>query len=280
MTAGRLFVVATPIGNLGDMSPRAIDVLRTVELIAAEDTRHSRRLLTHFNIKTAVTSYHDHNEHVKTESLVAELAAGKSMALITDAGTPGVSDPGYRLVRAAQDAGVPVIAIPGPSAFLAALAVSGLPTDRFTFHGFFPRKRRAAEATMADIARTGGTHVFFEAANRLVDTLSVIAECASAESEACVARELTKVHEENLRGTPEDLARHYETNPPRGECVIVLHIPVRQSADEMPSREEICEMVESLMESGNLSRRDAVRTLSTELGLPRNAVYAAARELK
>jgi 16S rRNA (cytidine1402-2'-O)-methyltransferase len=133
---------------------------------------------------------------------------------------------------------------------------------------------------MADIARTGGTHVFFEAANRLVDTLSVIAECAPAESEACVARELTKVHEENLRGTPEDLARHYETNPPRGECVIVLHIPVRQSADEMPSREEICEMVESLMESGNLSRRDAVRTLSTELGLPRNAVYAAARELK
>lgn len=280
MSSGRLFVVATPIGNLKDMSPRAVDVLRAADLVAAEDTRHTRRLLAHFEIDTPLTSYHDHNEQMKTDSLVAEIRAGKDVALVTDAGTPLVSDPGFRLVRAVQDANLPVLAVPGPSAVLAALSVSGLPTDRFTFQGFFPRKSRAAESVMAEGARSSGTHVFFEAANRLTETLSVMARYAPQGTEACVARELTKVHEESRRGTLDELAIHYADNPPRGECVILLHFPSGASSEPARSAEEIREMVESLMQSENLSRRDAVRLLSSELGLPRNAVYAAARESK
>ncbi len=278
MSSGRLFVVATPIGNLKDLSPRAVDVLRAADLIAAEDTRHTRRLLAHFEIGTPLTSYHEHNEQTRTDSLVAEIRGGKVVALVTDAGTPVVSDPGYRLVRAVQDANLPVIAVPGPSAVLAALSVSGLPTDRFTFHGFFPRKSRAAETVIAVAAQFSGTHVFFEAANRLTETLAFMARHAPPKAEACVARELTKVHEECRRGTLDELATYYADNPPRGECVILIHFPVGASSEPARSAEEIREMVESLMQAENLSRRDAVRVLSSELGLPRNAVYAAARE--
>ena len=280
MASGQLFVVATPIGNLSDISPRAVEVLRSVDLIAAEDTRHSKRLLTHLGIGTPLTSYHEHNEVAKSETLVATLVEGKSVALITDAGTPCISDPGYRLVRAAQDAGISVVSIPGPSAVLAALSVSGLPTDRFTYHGFFPRKRQAAADALLDISRVAGTHVFFEAPNRLSATLIAIAASVPPGTEACVARELTKIHEEIRRDTPEVLAAYYTAHPPRGECAIMLHIPARKADENAPAPEQIREMVESLMEDEDLSRRDAIRKLSTDLRLPRNAVYAAARELE
>ncbi len=270
-------MVATPIGNLGDMSPRAVDVLQSVDLVAAEDTRHSKRLLTHFHIHTPLTSYHEHNETTKTETLVATLVEGKNLALISDAGTPCISDPGYRLVRAAQDAGIDVVAVPGASAVLAALAISGLPTDRFSYHGFFPRKPRAAESLIETIVRMGGTHVVLEAPNRLVDTLNLIVRVAPADTEACVTRELTKVHEECRRSSPRELAQHFAANPPRGECVLLMYIPAREATAAMPPPERIREMVESLMAEENLSRRDAVRRLAAELGLPRNAVYAAAQ---
>lgn len=278
MASGRLFVVATPIGNLNDISPRAVEVLRTVDRIAAEDTRHSKRLLDHFGIGTPLTSYHEHNEIVKTESLVAALSEGRNVALISDAGTPCISDPGYRLVRATQNAGIDVVSVPGASALLAAISVSGLPSDRFTYHGFFPRKLQAARKVLAEIVGIAGTHVFFEAPNRLTATLTAIAESLPPETEACVARELTKIHEEARRDSPRVLADYYVHNPPRGECVIVLHVPARNADAIAPSPEHIRELVESLMEDENLSRRDAVLKLSRDLHLPRNAVYAAARE--
>jgi len=277
MTSGRLFVVATPIGNLGDMSPRAVEVLRSVDLISAEDTRHSKRLLAHFGIGTPLTSYHEHNESAKTPSLVKELVQGKNIALITDAGTPCISDPGFRLVRAAQDAGAEVVSVPGASALLAALSVSGLPAGRVTFHGFFPRKRQAAKDALAAIAGIAGTHVFYEAPNRLAATLTTIAESVPPEWEACVARELTKIHEEVRRDSPARLAEHYAGHPARGECVILVHVSPRKKDESMPSADQIREMVESLMADENLSRSDAIRKLAKELHLSRNAVYSAAQ---
>lgn len=276
-TAGKLYVVATPIGNLDDITFRAVRVLKSVDLIAAEDTRHSHRLLAHLGIATPMTSYHEHNESTKAATLVEKLLGGESIALVSDAGTPGISDPGYRLVRAAQDAGIPVNAVPGPSAAVAALSASGLPTDRFTFHGFFPRKRADSVKLLHEAAAYGGTHVFFESPHRLAGTLSRITHHAP-HAEVCLARELTKIHEENLRGAPQDLLDWCEGRTIKGECVLAIHFWPEQGeiAPEEPGR--IRELVHDAMEREGLSRRDAVREVARQLNLPRNRVYAAATE--
>ncbi len=275
MASGRLFVVATPIGNLDDISARALHVLRTVALIAAEDTRRSKRLLAHYDVNTPMTSYHEYNESAKTKSLLAELGAGRDVALITDSGTPCISDPGYRIVRAAHQAGVSVVSVPGPSAPIAALAGSGLPTDRFTFHGFFPRKRGMVDKFLSRISAEGGTHIFLESPNRLVAALESIA-AVLPQAEACVARELTKVHEEFVHGTPRALAERYTEAPPRGECIVLIHTPPSESPAQALSPERLRERVELLMSGESLSRRDAIRQVAVELGVPRNTVYAAA----
>lgn len=268
-------MVATPIGNLEDIGARALRVLGSVSLIAAEDTRHSKKLLDHFHIGTPLTIYHDHNEAAKADQLIEALRGGRDIALITDAGTPCIADPGYRVVRAAREAGIPVEAVPGPSAVTAALSVSGLPTDRFAFHGFFPRKKKDADAAIERARAFGGTHVFYEAPNRVGDTLAVLANAALG-AEICVARELTKMHEDIVRGAPADMATHFKTHPPKGECVILVHFADDASALIEHTDDELRTAVEEAMAAHGLSRRDAVREVAERLRVPRNRVYGAA----
>jgi len=221
-TPGTLYIVSTPIGNLGDFAPRAADVLRSVEAILAEDTRHTRALCERFEIRTPLVAYHDHNEAQATPGLVRRMTDGASFALVSDAGTPLVSDPGTRLVRAAIEAGVPVVPVPGPSALLAALAGAGLPTDRFTFFGFLPRKGGDRTRTLGELLALRHTAVLYEAPNRLAQTLADLAAAGAGERATVVARELTKQYEEFRRGTVAELAAYYHDHEPRGEIVLVL----------------------------------------------------------
>lgn len=276
MDCGHLYVVATPIGNLEDMTPRAVRTLRECALIAAEDTRHSRKLLDHFGIATALISYHEHNEADRAAELVALLQSGKDVALVTDAGTPAISDPGYRVVRACHEAAIPVLTIPGPSAAAAALSVSGLPSDRFVFHGFLPRKASAIAAVLAEAAQFPATHVFYESPNRVEAAVAAIAE-RFPERDCRLSRELTKLHEETLAGTATELLDRVRATPPRGECVLLLHIPRGEPA-AIPEAADLRRLVREAMDGRGLSRRDAVRAVAEDMGLPRNAVYAAAVE--
>jgi 16S rRNA (cytidine1402-2'-O)-methyltransferase len=271
--AGSLYVVSTPIGNLRDITLRAIDLLRSVDLILAEDTRHSRRLLDHHGIATPMLSYHEHNEARATSAAIARLRDGRDVALISDAGTPLVSDPGVRLVRAAAEAGIPVVPVPGPSAVLAALVSSALGSERFTFFGFLARKGRERDEALEELSGLRHTGVLYEAPNRVAATLGEIAARGSADRRVVVARELTKQFEEIRRGTVSDLAAYYESSPPRGEVVIVLEgITIQPLAeDELRSR------ARSLRASG-LSTRDVAAALVREAGASRNLAYRLAHE--
>jgi 16S rRNA (cytidine1402-2'-O)-methyltransferase len=216
-----LYVVATPIGNLGDMTFRALEVLKSVDLIAAEDTRHSGMLLKHFEIKKPLVSYHEHNEAMRTAQLVERLAADENVALITDAGTPALSDPGARLIRACIERGLPLTIIPGPSSILAALVGSGFSTERFYFGGFLPVKSGQRERELRATAERGETTVFFESPYRLTKTLAVCTGIMP-DRQLCVARELTKKFEEFRHGIASELLAHYEAHPPKGEIVLVI----------------------------------------------------------
>lgn len=272
MPPGRLFVVATPIGNLGDMPPRAIETLQQADLIAAEDTRHSGVLLKHFAIATKLVSYHEHNEAARTEELIAKLLDGENVALITDAGTPCVSDPGYRLVRAAHEAGIGVAAVPGPSSPVAALSVSGLPSDAFVFHGFFPRKAAQIESVLSELRERGGTHIFLESPKRLRATVDAIGE-GLPHAELSLARELTKLHEEVITGNAERLTKALEGREIKGECVLVVHVPLIEKGY---TDAEVRARVQEAMEAGGLSLKDAVKAVSKDLNVPKNRVYSAA----
>jgi 16S rRNA (cytidine1402-2'-O)-methyltransferase len=216
-----LYVVATPIGNLGDMTFRALEVLKSVDLIAAEDTRHSGMLLKHFEIKKPLVSYHEHNEAMRTAQLVERLAADENVALITDAGTPALSDPGARLIRACIERRLPLTIIPGPSSILAALVGSGFSTERFYFGGFLPVKSGQRERELRVTAERGETTVFFESPYRLTKTLAVCTGIMP-DRQLCVARELTKKFEEFRHGIASELLAHYEAHPPKGEIVLVF----------------------------------------------------------
>ncbi len=222
---GTLYVVATPIGNLGDMVPRAVETLQTVALIAAEDTRHSSRLLSHFDIKTPCVAYHDHSDEQRTEQLIARMHAGDSIALISDAGTPLVSDPGYRLVRSARQAGIQVVPIPGACAMIAALSAAGLPSDRFAFEGFLPAKQVARCTQLQNLATDPRTLIFYEAPHRILETLQDMAQVFGPEREVVMARELTKTFETIKGDKGADLAAWVEadTNQQRGEIVLLVH---------------------------------------------------------
>jgi 16S rRNA (cytidine1402-2'-O)-methyltransferase len=219
-----LYVVATPIGNLGDITLRALEVLKSVDLVAAEDTRHSGMLMKHFGIKKPFISYHEHNEAKRTAELVEHLAGGESIALITDAGTPGLSDPGLRLVRECIKRELSFTIIPGPSSILTALVGSGFSTEKFSFRGFLPGKSGQRERELRAAAECGGTVIFFESPYRLTKTLSACAGVMS-DRQLCVARELTKKFEEFRRGTASELLAHYEAHPPKGEIVLVISGP-------------------------------------------------------
>jgi 16S rRNA (cytidine1402-2'-O)-methyltransferase len=216
-----LYVVATPIGNLGDITLRALEILKSVDLIAAEDTRHSGMLLKHFGIKKPFISYHEHNEVMRTPELVERLTSGESVALITDAGTPGLSDPGLRLIRECIQREVPVTIIPGSSSILIALVGSGFSTDKFSFRGFLPVKSGKRERELRAVSERDETTIFFESPYRLTKTL---AACINVmpDRQLCVARELTKKFEEFRRGTASELLAHYEAHPPKGEIVLVI----------------------------------------------------------
>ena len=271
--AGTLFLVSTPIGNLGDMSHRAVEVLSSAALVIAEDTRHSRRLLDHYKIATALSSYHEHNEAKETPRLVARLQAGDSIALISDAGTPLISDPGSRLVEAAVGAGVPVVPIPGPSSVMAALVASGMPLERFTFFGFLPRKGKERHETIADVLASQATAVLFEAANRVGATLAALVEAGAGERRAVVARELTKQFEEFKRGTVAELSRIYNDADPRGEVVLVI----AGASKPLVTEHELTDAAAKLRASGK-APRDVMDHLVSALGAPRNLAYKIAHE--
>lgn len=265
---GRLFVVATPIGNLGDLTPRAIETLRAADVIAAEDTRVTRRLLAHAGIHARLLSYRDANEAKLAPELVRRMNEGESVALVTDAGTPAVSDPGYRLVRAAAEAGIEVVTIPGPSAVIALLSISGLPTDRFSFEGFPPTARSARAAVLAGLRGADRTVVFYESPRRVVALLREIA-AALDDPDVAVGRELTKVHEEVLRGRASEVAERLESKGPRGELAVAVHVTA--SPHGAACEEAVTEEVRKLVEAG-LSARDIAERMKPR-GVPRRRVY-------
>lgn len=221
-----LYIVSTPIGNLQDITLRALGVLKSVDIIAAEDTRHTKILLTHFGITTPLSSYHEHNELKKSEYLLGLLQQGKNVALVADAGTPGISDPGYRLIQLVKDNQIPLTVVPGPCALIAALSLSALPTDSFVFAGFLPVKSVGRQKKLAEFCQDARTVIFYESPHRLLKTLKDVDQVLG-DWDVVVAREITKKFEEVQRGTAQILIEHFSKTAPKGECVVLLHAPVR-----------------------------------------------------
>jgi 16S rRNA (cytidine1402-2'-O)-methyltransferase len=269
---GALYIVATPIGNLDDMTARAIDVLRAVAFIAAEDTRHSAGLLRRFGIATPCLAFHEHNERQQTEVLIERLRQGSAVALISDAGTPLLSDPGYHLVRAAHAAGIRVIPVPGASAALAALSASGLPTDRFVFEGFLPAKSAARRTRLATLRAESRTLLFYEAPHRLVATLEEMAEIFGKAREAVLARELTKIYETVRYDTLEGLWRWVQGDPnqQKGECVLVVH-GAAAPADSEGTSTDAQRLLDILLEE--IPLKQAVALAAKISGEKRNRLY-------
>lgn len=271
--APALYLVATPIGNLSDITLRALTVLARADVIYCEDTRHSRNLLAHYAIDTVLKPYHEHNASTQRAHVIDDLAAGRAVALISDAGTPLISDPGFKLVREAAGAGHDVIAIPGASATLTALASAGLPTDAFFFAGFLPSREGARQTRIKELSAVPGTLVIFEAPTRIADALRDLATVLG-DRPAAVARELTKLHEDIRRGTLEGLAESYADGEARGEIVILVGPPGPVSVTD--------EIVHAKLRSAldSMSLRDAARAVSEALGIPKARVYEIGLTLK
>jgi len=269
---GTLYLVATPIGNLADITHRALQVLRDVALIACEDTRHTRKLLQHYGIDTKTVSYHEHNEQQRARELIELLQQGSNVAVVSDAGTPAISDPGFRLVRAAIENGVAVVPVPGPSALIASLIAAGLPTDEFFFGGFLPARASARRARLSELRAVPGTLIFYEAPHRLAASLKDAYEVLG-EREAVVARELTKLHEEIRRGRLSELAEHYLKTEPRGEIVLLIDRTVLdQTAVAESAQASVLDLV-ARFETDGLDRRAALKKAARELGLSRAEAY-------
>ena len=271
--AGTLYLVATPIGNLADITHRALQILQEVDLIACEDTRHTRKLLQHYGIDTKTISYHEHNEQQRATELIELLQQGSSVAVVSDAGTPAISDPGFRLVRTAIENDVRIVPLPGPSALIASLVAAGLPTDEFFFGGFLPARSGARRARFEEVRAVPGTLIFYEAPHRLAVSLKDAYEILG-EREAVVARELTKLHEELKRGRLSELAQHYSTvEQPRGEIVLLIDRTVLdQPASEHSANTSIATLVKQF-EADGLDHRAALKKAARELGLSRAEAY-------
>jgi 16S rRNA (cytidine1402-2'-O)-methyltransferase len=274
--AGTLYVVATPLGNLGDLSPRAADTLKRVAAVAAEDTRHSRPLLNHAGSRAELISFHAHSSERALERILRILSEGRDVALITDAGTPAISDPGVVLVAAARERGIPIVTIPGPTAVAASLSVSGISGDRYLFLGFLPRKGSDRRRFLLTAAQSEWTVVIFEAPNRVAQLLTDLIEVCGPERQAAVSRELTKVFEETRSGTLQDLSEHYAEAPARGEVTVVIAGTGKQWEEE--PQVDPTERARSLLAEG-MSRKDAAEKLAEETGISRNTAYKLVNEL-
>ena len=270
---GTLYLVGTPIGNLGDMSPRALDTLRGADFIAAEDTRVTMKLLNHFDIKKPLVSYYEHNRASSGARILEKLLAGENCALVTDAGMPAISDPGEDIVRQCAEAGVPVLAAPGPSAVVTALAVSGLPTGRFTFEGFLSVTKKSRFEHLDSLRGEKRTMVFYEAPHKLLRTLRDMLE-AFGDRPVALCREMTKLHEECIRTTLSGALALYETEPPRGEYVLVVGGAPEEPA-LLSTPEEALAAVEEFRAAGH-SLREACRLAAEETGYTKNELYALA----
>jgi len=274
--AGTLYVVATPLGNLGDLSPRAADTLKHAAAVAAEDTRHTKPLLVHVGSRAELVSFHAHSTERALARILRLLGGGKDVALVTDAGTPTVSDPGTALVAAARARGIPVVTIPGPTAVAAALAVSGLNADRYVFLGFLPRKGADRRRLLETVARSEWTVALFEAPNRVAELLADLAEACGTDRAAAVARELTKVFEETRSGTLVELAGYYAEAPPRGEVTVIVAGTGKAPPVEQPP--DLEERARTLLAEG-LSRKDVAIRLAEETGISGNAAYRLVNDL-
>jgi len=269
--SGTLYLVATPIGNLADITHRALQILKDVDLIACEDTRHTHKLLQHYGINTKTVSYHEHNEQQRTAQLVDQLMQGSDIAVVSDAGTPSISDPGFRLVRAAIESDVPVVPVPGPSALISALIATGLPTDEFFFAGFLPSRSNARRTRLNELRAVPGTLIFYEAPHRLATTLRDAYEILG-ERDAAVARELTKFYEEIKRGRLSELSSYFEDNDKaRGEIVVLIDRNVIAEATDK-SESSIAALVDRFEQEG-MDHRAALKKAARELGLSRAEAY-------
>jgi 16S rRNA (cytidine1402-2'-O)-methyltransferase len=266
--SGTLYLVATPIGNLEDITYRAVRTLRDADLIACEDTRHTRKLLDHYGIARPLVSYHEHNEAVRSEDLVAKIQAGASVALVSDAGMPLISDPGYRVVHAAIQAGIPVVPVPGPSALLSALVASGLPTDAFNFMGFLPAKSGQRERLLEEIREETATLIFYEAPHRIVEALADI-EKILGERPVVVARELTKLHEEILRGTAGEVRSSLAARSAvKGEITLLIGKALAPPAETISIEDAVDEYVR-----GGMGRMEAMKKVARERRISKRDVY-------
>ena len=272
--AGMLYLVPTPIGNLGDISQRCRETLEQADFIAAEDTRVSLKLLNHLGIKKSLVSYYEHNKAFKGEKIVERILAGETCALVSDAGSPAISDPGEDLVRLCHDAGITVCAIPGPCAVITALSISGQATGRFCFEGFLSTAKKSRREHLESLVAEQRTMIFYEAPHKLLTTLQDMAAVFGEDRPISLCRELTKLHEEVVRTTLGEAIETYTENPPKGEFVLVLAGAPEQKK-EAATAEDAAVRVRQLMDQG-LSRKDAVKQTAEELNLPKNAVYDAA----
>lgn len=276
--AGMLYLCATPIGNLEDVTLRVLRILQEADVIAAEDTRQTRKLLTHYEIRTPLTSYHEHNKMEKTPVLIKRMLEGETIALVTDAGTPAISDPGEDLARACYEAGIQVTSLPGPAAVITALTLSGMKARRFTFEGFLPTDKKERESVLARLADTTCTTVFYEAPHRLLKTLEVLEGVVGGQRKIAVCKELTKKHEKALHFTMEEALAFYTENSPRGEFVLVL-----DGADEEKLREErqdqwkeipLTEHMQQYLDQG-MDKKSAMKQVAKDRGVSKRDVYNA-----
>ena len=272
--SGMLYLVPTPIGNLGDISPRCRETLENADFIAAEDTRVTLKLLNYLGIKKSLVSYYEHNKAFKGNVILDRILSGETCALVSDAGSPAISDPGEDLVRLCAENGVTVCAIPGPCAVITAISISGLPTGRFCFEGFLSTAKKSRREHLQSLENETRTMVFYEAPHKLLGTLQDMAEQFGGERKISLCRELTKLHEEVLRTTLAQAIEHYTANPPKGEFVLVLD-GAAPAVKEAATADDAAQRVKDLMASG-LSRKDAVKQTAKELDLPKNVVYDAA----
>mgnify|MGYP003283441057 CR=1 FL=1 len=268
-----LYLVPTPIGNLSDISDRCRETLQSVDFIAAEDTRVTLRLLNHMGIKKPLVSYYEHNKEVSGPKIVERLLAGESCALVTDAGSPAISDPGEDLVRLCAEAGVTVTAIPGPCAAITALSISALPTGRFTFEGFLSTAKKSRFAHLDSLRAEQRTMIFYEAPHKLTGTLADLRQVFGGTRRICLCRELTKLHEEALRMTLDEAVAYYESQTPRGEYVLIVE-GAQEAAEPAVTQNDAVARVQALITQG-YSKKDAVRQVAAETGFPKNALYDA-----